>query len=47
MNLTFNGKERDEDAWKDVLAKADRRFQLGKITTPKGSMLSIIEVAWT
>lgn len=46
MNLTFNGKERDEPAWNDVLARADGRFKLEKIVSPKGSMLSIIEVSW-
>lgn len=47
MRVMFNGKERDEAEWRHVLACADPRFELQSIRTPKRSLLSILEVAWT
>ncbi|KAK1757793.1 S-adenosyl-L-methionine-dependent methyltransferase [Echria macrotheca] len=42
----FNGKERDEDDWRAVLASTDSRFKITEIIRTKGSELQIIEVTW-
>ena len=46
MLALFNAGERDSDDWVDLFNRADPRFQLVNIRTPKGSNLSIIEVIW-
>ncbi|KAK4692501.1 hypothetical protein P7C71_g4723, partial [Lecanoromycetidae sp. Uapishka_2] len=38
--------ERNEDEWNRLFKRADWRFTLKGVTTPKGSMMSLIEVVW-
>ncbi|KAL8838358.1 MAG: hypothetical protein Q9170_002165 [Blastenia crenularia] len=45
MLSCFNGAERTAAAFKDLLKLADERFVLEKITNPKGSAMSILEIS--
>ena len=47
MMSFFNAGERDADEWMALFKSADPRFHLKGFTTPKGSILTIIEVVWT
>ena len=47
MKECFNAKERDEGDWRALLEKADKRFHVGGIKMPEGSMLQIIDVQWS
>ncbi|KAI9658190.1 MAG: hypothetical protein M1831_004037 [Alyxoria varia] len=42
----FNGQERDEDDWRQLIHKADTRFELVSIKRPEKSKLSFIEIRW-
>lgn len=42
----YNAKEREVQAWKDLLAAADQRFEWMNIERPECSKLSFIEVRW-
>ncbi|KAI1212599.1 S-adenosyl-L-methionine-dependent methyltransferase [Annulohypoxylon truncatum] len=46
MMQLLNARERDEAQWKELLAKADSRFQWIGVTRPPGSALAIIEASW-
>ncbi|KAF2757675.1 putative O-methyltransferase [Pseudovirgaria hyperparasitica] len=47
MKHSFNSKERDVEDWGKLLAMADPRFEITRIAHTPGSILSVIEVAWT
>lgn len=47
MKMCFNAKERDIQAWTDLLKKADERFVIRGVKVPEGSQLQIIDVEWT
>ncbi|KAK3365683.1 O-methyltransferase-domain-containing protein [Lasiosphaeria ovina] len=42
----FNGKERDEDDWRSLVERTDRRFKVTQTIRAQGSDLQIIEVTW-
>jgi hypothetical protein len=46
MHLCANAKERTIGDWDRVFMKADRRFVLSSVTTPKNSALSMIDFVW-
>ncbi|KAI0138094.1 S-adenosyl-L-methionine-dependent methyltransferase [Hypoxylon sp. NC0597] len=46
MMQLLNAQERDEAQWRELLAKADSRFQWIGVTRPPGSALAIIEALW-
>ncbi|XDG07411.1 hypothetical protein ABKA04_007026 [Annulohypoxylon sp. FPYF3050] len=46
MMQLLNAQERDETQWRELLAKADARFQWIGVTRPPGSALAIIEASW-
>ncbi|KAI1408087.1 S-adenosyl-L-methionine-dependent methyltransferase [Hypoxylon sp. FL1857] len=46
MMQLLNAQERDESEWRELLAKADNRFQWIGVTRPPGSALAIIEASW-
>ncbi|OTA54624.1 S-adenosyl-L-methionine-dependent methyltransferase [Hypoxylon sp. EC38] len=46
MMQLLNAQERDEAQWRELLAKADSRFQWIGVTRPPGSALAIIEASW-
>ncbi|OTB05022.1 hypothetical protein M426DRAFT_147042 [Hypoxylon sp. CI-4A] len=46
MMQLLNAQERDESQWRELLAKADRRFEWIGVTKPPGSALAIIEASW-
>ncbi|KAI1088908.1 S-adenosyl-L-methionine-dependent methyltransferase [Rostrohypoxylon terebratum] len=46
MMQLLNAQERDEKQWRELLAKADARFQWIGVTRPPGSALAIIEASW-
>jgi predicted O-methyltransferase YrrM len=41
----FNGKQRDLDDWKEIVAAADKRLRVQRVVQPKASGLAIIELA--
>jgi hypothetical protein len=41
-----NARERDEADWRLLFHKADPRFKVLRVFTPKGSALGIIDVEW-
>lgn len=45
MLQAFNSKERDLDDWKETLAIANPRLQLGRVVQPFGSAMSVLEVS--
>lgn len=47
MKGCFNAKERDIQAWTELLKKADERFEIRDVKRPEGSQLQIIDVEWT
>lgn len=42
MKAAFNGKERDAEDWAALAARVHPRLRLDGISTPEGSLLSII-----
>jgi len=44
MMITYNAVERDLEGWKALFAKADKRLKLQRITTPRGSAHSLMEL---
>ncbi|KAI1426292.1 putative O-methyltransferase [Xylaria sp. FL1777] len=46
MKTMFNSRERDADAWAELLRRADPHFSLRRISCSPGSLLSVIEVGW-
>lgn len=46
MATCFNGCERNERGWRELFERADKRFIFKGITTPQGSMMSLIEAVW-
>lgn len=47
MQVTVNSREREEDDWVDIFAKADARYHVKRMWKPKSSALAFIEVEWT
>lgn len=41
-----NAKERGMNDWVELLAKADSRFKLLNVRTPRGSRLAVMEIGW-
>ncbi|KAK0712212.1 sterigmatocystin 8-O-methyltransferase [Apiosordaria backusii] len=46
MAAIFNARERTLGEWKTLFAEADNRFELKRVSKPKGSALAIMEVFW-
>ncbi|KAL6718926.1 hypothetical protein ACLMJK_003161 [Lecanora helva] len=46
MAALFNGRERNENDWRDMFRKADSRFSFKGVTDTPGSSFSVIEVVW-
>jgi hypothetical protein len=46
MKQNMNGKEREANEWIELIKAVDPGLKIMKITTPPGSLLSIIEVKW-
>ncbi|KAK8122920.1 O-methyltransferase [Apiospora sp. TS-2023a] len=47
MLANFNARDRPAEAYEDIFAKADKRFQFLGIKSIEGSELSLIEAEWT
>ena len=47
MASCFNGAERTEGQWKQLLRMADPNLVVNSIIKPPGSRLSIIEASWS
>ena len=47
MKHVFNARERGAGDWAALIAKVDSRLQIRDIISPRGSLLSIIEVVMT
>lgn len=41
-----NGREREMDDWKQLLKRADERFNLTTAIAPEKSAIGVIEVIW-
>lgn len=46
MMAIFNGKERSEDEWRGLLARADPRFRLRSVVRLSSGPLAMMEVVW-
>lgn len=46
MKHNFNSKERDAEEWTNLLAAADSRYKISRISCSPGSILAVIEVEW-
>ncbi|KAF7956540.1 hypothetical protein EAE96_003876 [Botrytis aclada] len=46
MHAIFNSYERDQEGWRSLFKKADRRFSFNGVVQPKGSALAILEFIW-
>lgn len=47
MSAVFNARERTATEWKELVKKADSRFQVEDIVLPRGSALALIDIRWT
>lgn len=46
MDALLNGKERTVEEWSALVTSASDKLKLGRVITPPGSHLSLIEVLY-
>jgi len=46
VGASFGGRIRSLHEWKALLSEADKRFVLQRAISPRGSLLSTLEIIW-